>query len=247
MPLSNSLPVDVCFLPANLAPRHLAGRSVVVFDVLRATTSITAALNAGVKSIRIFATSADAADAGPSYSNALLCGEEKCLPPPGFHLGNSPRAFQPTLHMGRELLLSTTNGTRAILAARGASRIYAGALVNAAAVATCLTQDDLPITLLCAGTNGAVALEDILGAGAVIASLRELIAPVLESDSAIVADRLFAASRSDLPATLRLTRGGLNLIEAGLPEDIEFCAQLNVLQTVGAVSADNPPVITLSA
>ncbi len=220
------------------------GRAVVVFDVLRATTTINAALHARVQSIRIYSSTADAAAARHKHPTALLCGEARCLPPPGFDLGNSPGAFQPSLHAGREVLMSTTNGTRAILATAGAARIYAGALVNAASVAECLTLDNRPVTLLCAGTNGAIAMEDVLGAGAVIASLKQLAAVDYESDCAQIAERLFGESRHALPATLRFTRGGLNLIEAGLEEDIDFAAQLNVIKTVGVVSADEPPIVT---
>jgi len=240
MPPVGNLSVNVCFLPRDLEPRDLAGRAVVVFDVLRATTSITAALHAGVKSIRIFPTTTDAAEARSKYPGALLCGEEHCLPPPGFDLGNSPGAFDRSLHAGRDLLMSTTNGTRALLAAAGATRGYAGALVNATAVAKCLAQENLAVTLLCAGTNGVIAMEDILGAGAVIHSLRILTAVRLESDSALIADRVFAASRHDLPAALRLVRGGLNLIEAGLEADIDFAARLDVIETPPVAWASRP-------
>src|SRR6185437_14796876 len=110
--------VDVVLLPRNLVPEQVAGRMVVVFDVLRATTSIAAALAAGVREIRVFdsleGARAAASDVG---EERLLCGEHKCLPPQGFDLGNSPGAFG-TQHRGRVMLLSTTNGTRAIVAAR---------------------------------------------------------------------------------------------------------------------------------
>jgi 2-phosphosulfolactate phosphatase len=247
MPSPTNLPVDVCFLPRDLQPRHRAGRAVVVFDVLRATTSITAALKAGVRSIRIFPTTADANAARDQYPSALLCGEEQCLPPPGFDLGNSPAAFEPSLHTGRDILMSTTNGTRAILSAAGAAHICVGGLVNAAAVAKFLAQKNLPVALLCAGTNGAIAMEDILGAGAIIASLKLLGTVRYESDSVHVADQLFSAAQNNLASILRLTRGGLNLIAAGLEADIDFAARLNTIETVGVVSADSPPIIARHA
>jgi 2-phosphosulfolactate phosphatase len=238
------LPVDVCFLPHDLKAEHLSARAVVVFDVLRATTSMTAAFDAGVRSIRIYPSTAEAAAAGQQSRSSLLCGEERCLPPPGFDLGNSPGAFHRSLHAGRDLLMSTTNGTRAIIAARGAAKIFIGALVNAAAVAQRLARENLPVTLLCAGTNGEVAMEDILGAGAVIALLTELVPMSLESDAAQIAQRLFAASRDQLPSTLQLTRGGHNLIVAGLESDINFAARLSVFGSVGSVSVDVPPIVT---
>src|SRR5688572_26417492 len=115
--------VDVILLPAHLPPLAGADATVVVFDVLRATTSIAAALAAGVSEIHVFGSTALAREAAAAFGrngDVLLCGEEQCLPPAGFDLGNSPGAFTPALHAGRTLFMSTTNGTRAILAAREA-------------------------------------------------------------------------------------------------------------------------------
>src|SRR5687767_9986732 len=95
--------VDVVLLPSELQPGQLAGRAVAVFDVLRATTTMAAALAAGVKEIRIFPDVAAARAAAAAYPGPqpILCGEAKCLPPPGFDLGNSPGAFQQAAHAGR--------------------------------------------------------------------------------------------------------------------------------------------------
>src|ERR1700722_18389779 len=104
-------------LPVMQKAEHLQERTVVVFDVLRATTSMTAALAAGVKEIRCFGDLESAVSAAKaSEDKPLLCGERHAVKPPGFDLGNSPGAFQPDLHRGRTIFMSTTNGTRAILA-----------------------------------------------------------------------------------------------------------------------------------
>src|SRR5581483_9309052 len=124
--------VDVVFVPSLLAPESISARAVVVFDVIRATTTMAAALAAGVKEIRIFDTPAAAKAAARDVGKApLLCGEVDALPPPDFDLGNSPREFNPDKHAGRTLLMSTTNGTRAIVAAKSARALFVGALVNA--------------------------------------------------------------------------------------------------------------------
>ena len=230
--------IEVVLLPQHLQLAHLAGRTVVVFDVLRATTSMAAALEAGVAEIRVFgdldAARAAAREAGPE---ALLCGEQNCLPPPGFHLGNSPGAFTRGLHAGRTLYMSTTNGTRAIVAAREAPVVLTGALVNASAVARAIASrwPKSDVTLLCAGTGGAVAMEDVLGAGAVIDAFSAIGPVALASDVAGMARRVFEAARSDLCAALTDSRGGRSVIDAGLAPDIEFAANLNQLNTVGLV------------
>ena len=102
----------------------------------------------------------------------MLCGERNALRPPDFNLGHSPREFTRDLCPGRVAFMCTTNGTRAILAAIDAAEVLVGALVNAAAVAGALRQVQRDVTLLCAGTEGSVAAEDVLGAGAVIDQLR---------------------------------------------------------------------------
>jgi 2-phosphosulfolactate phosphatase len=238
--------VDVAYLPGELSRLNIAGSTVVVFDVLRATTTMTAALAAGVNDIQIYG-STDAAKAGAASagtrSNILLCGEEQCLPPTGFDLGNSPGAFDAAAHEGRTVCMSTTNGTRAILAARGAGRIFAGAVVNASAVAGAITKVGANVIFLCAGTNGAIAAEDVIGAGAVLHALRPLAKVRPQSDACWMSEDLFVAHRSDLPRALRTARGGQNVIAAGLEADVDFAARLDVLKVVGEVHAGEPPVI----
>lgn len=237
--------VEVVLLPRDLRREHLDGRVVVVFDVLRATTSMAAALAAGVKEIRIFDdldSASRAAAAHVDASTRLLCGEENCLPPAGFDLGNSPGAFSRALHAGRTAYMSTTNGTRAIVAAREAPVLLTGALVNAAAVARAVVArwPGTGVTLLCAGTGGAVAMEDVLGAGAVMDALSETATVTAASDLALMTRRLFRAARDDLREALAESRGGCNVITAGLGADIDFAAGLNSLNTVCFVVGKEP-------
>src|SRR4051812_19939672 len=106
--------VDVVLLPVMLPKDRLGSATVVVFDVLRATTTMAAALSAGVSEIHVFGSTAAARDASRTSRGVLLCGEERCLPPKGFHLGNSPGSFAPASHRDQTVFMSTTNGTRAI-------------------------------------------------------------------------------------------------------------------------------------
>src|SRR5688500_8835332 len=100
--------VEVILLPRDI-PADVSDRSVVVFDVLRATTTMTAALAAGVAEIRVFETLDDAARAAKSFQGPrVLCGEHQCLPPPGFDLGNSPGRFARDRHGGAVAFMCTT-------------------------------------------------------------------------------------------------------------------------------------------
>jgi len=229
--------VDVVLMPSLLRQDQLQGRAVVVFDVLRATTTMSAALEAGVEQILIFPDIESVRRAKAGIPGALSCGEQNCFRPEGFDLGNSPGDLGAP-HAGKILLMSTTNGTKAILAARGAAKVYVAALVNARAVAQRLKQASMPVTLLCAGLKGSLALEDLLGAGSVIESLGKKVE--LESDEAVMAGHLFQTMRDDLPRVLRETAGGQNIIRSGLEKDIDFAARMDVIQSVGEVRQGEP-------
>jgi 2-phosphosulfolactate phosphatase len=240
--------LDVALLPRLLEPHHLAGRTVVVLDVLRATTTMAAALAAGVREIHVFASLQEASRAAAGAdSSRILCGEEKCLPPAGFDLGNSPGAFRRELHGGRTAYMSTTNGTRAIVAAREAATVLTGALVNASTVARAVAAAGADATLLCAGTGGAVAMEDVLGAGAVMASLERLAAVDVQSDTALIARDLYRARGQDLRAALAEALGGRNVKAAGLAEDIDFAARVDALDVVGCVDGKTLTVRKIAA
>jgi 2-phosphosulfolactate phosphatase len=238
--------IDVVLLPQHLRPEHLTGKAVVVFDVLRATTTMTAALAAGVKEIRIFGELDSALAAGRAFLGPhLLCGERSAIKPQGFDLGNSPGGFQRDVHQDLTLFMTTTNGTKAILAAVGAPVVLIGALVNAEAVAAVLATTGLDATLLCSGTEGFICTEDTLGAGAIIDALQSRGVKIsLASDVAWMAHGLFRAERERLHDALFESRGGQNIRRAGLDPDIAFCAALNSLDVVGVVRpGDRPTVI----
>jgi 2-phosphosulfolactate phosphatase len=236
---------EVLILPRDLRIETLPDRSVVAFDVLRATTSMTAALAAGVSEIRVF----DSLDGAMAAANAhgqprLLCGERNTLPPPGFDLGNSPGQFDAKLHAGMTVFMSTTNGTRAIVAARSAKLLLTGALVNASAVARRLVTEGRDVTLLCAGSDGEPSMEDLLGTGAVLTALRKLTNVELTGDLARISSELFTTCRDRLPAVLTETHGGRNIRRVHLDADIAFAARLDVFNVVGRV-LDNPLRVTL--
>jgi 2-phosphosulfolactate phosphatase len=236
--------VEVILLPRDLKPVNLEGRTVVVFDVLRATTSMTAALAAGLREFRIFGDTGSAAAARKNFTGpALLVGEEKAIRPPGFDLGNSPGAFTPELCSGRTGFISTTNGTRAIIAARGAADMYIGALVNASAVARVVADRGLNVTLLCSGTQGQISMEDVLGCGALINALAQHTPIIPDSDMVHIARRLFQSARNDLPTALRESKGGHNVIGVGLEPDIDFAARLDSISVVGRVIGEPPVVV----
>ena len=231
--------IEVLLLPEHLADELLPTKTVVVFDVLRATTSIAAALSVGVVGIRAFADLDQARAAAEAQTpRPLLCGELRALRAPGFDLGNSPRQFTPQ-HAGREMILATTNGTKALDAARGAAALFTAALVNATPTAAAAAATGRDIILLCSGTGGSISMEDLIGAGAVCDALLRLGQYDMPFDTPHIAQRLFSGCKDNLPAALRETLAARHIIAADLTADIDYAARLDVLDVVCAVDGRN--------
>ena len=228
-------------LPVLLRPEDLIDRTVVVFDVLRATTTIAAALTSRAKEIWAFDSldAARAAAAGVKVPH-LTVGEKDAVRPADFDFGNSPGDFTPETCGGRTIVMATTNGTRAMIAARSAADLFAGALVNATATARAIAAIDRPITLLCSGTQGNISTEDLLGCGAVLAGIE---GAEVDNDSAQIAKELWARCQANLYGTLYETFGGHHIRRAGLTPDISFAASVDRFDTVCQVHDRNGQLI----
>lgn len=216
---------------AEFHPERHRAWTVAVVDCLRATTSIVAALAAGATGVLPVAEEAEAR-AWAAQHGAILAGERECLPPPGFALGNSPTAFTPRLVRGREVVLWTTNGSRALARARqAAGPLLAFSLVNVGAVAAHLRQAATALAVVCAGTEGEFALEDAFAAGALIDQLGPN-APYALDERAQAARLLFLGGRASVESLLATTRAAARLRAAGLASDIAYAARLDVLDIV---------------
>lgn len=242
--------VFVHLLPSLIPPGALRGSAAVVIDVLRATTVMVHALASGCEAVvpcgEIDEARAVAASLPPG--TALLGGERGGLPIPGFDLGNSPGDFTPEACRGKILVMTTTNGTRAILASRAAERVLIGAFVNHAAVLEALRQERRPLHIVCAGTDGEISFEDTLCAGLIV---EDLLAPAREraNDPAEIAARLadsvfaqLAPGGMPLAELLRWGRGGRNVEEVGLGPDIDASAQLDRFAIVPELVRDEAPL-----
>ena len=233
--------LNVHLLPDLVAPSALAGRTVVVIDVLRATTTICHALAAGaaavVPCLEIDEARAKAAELG--RANVVLGGERRGLKIEGFDLGNAPTEYTSASVGGRTVVFTTTNGTRAMRHAGQAAEILIGSFANLGAVVETLASSD-EIDLVCAGTGGAITAEDALFAGAVVERLTETAIggtrkPRELNDQARLARdawRTLEASSSSLAAALRECQGGRNLIAEGFDADIDTAAKIDTFDFV---------------
>lgn len=217
------------------------GTVCVVFDVLRATSSIVTALAAGAAGIRPVADVAEALAARRQDAAVLLAGERDGERIPAalaggveFDLGNSPREFTPERVRARRLVMTTTNGTRALRACAGADCVLAGAFLNLSAVVRAVRQlAPARLQLVCSGTQEGAALEDALAAGAVVDALAAGRAPAVLGDGALLAWSVHRALGGDLPAALERSRNGRCLLaRPALREDVAFCARRDVYDVV---------------
>jgi len=249
--------LKVHFLPLLTSPEELAGGAVVVIDVLRATTTIIHAVAAGAREVIPCLEIDEARRAAANHppGEALLGGERGGLKIEGFDLGNSPEEYNRATVGGKTVVLTTTNGTRAMMLCRQSKRVLIGAFVNASAVARELMQEER-VHLLCAGTEGEITREDVLFAGRVADQLLRLAAASEpeQNDPCRIARECYltvvsavcsnAESAADAPAQetavlsqeLRHSKGGRNLIGVGLEHDIGIAAQVDRLAIVPELS-----------
>jgi 2-phosphosulfolactate phosphatase len=211
--------IDVAFTGAQVRPASTA----VVIDVLRATSTITMALASGYERVLVAGGIDHAREL--RADGRVLAGEVECERPPGFDLGNSPADAMK--RRGRELILATTNGAPAIIAAAAScDEVLAACLLNLDAVVATLAEGPLDVLIVCAGTNGAITLEDVYCAGRISAGLEGD-----RTDAARIAEVLAASFARPLDA-LDASAGSVGLYAAGLASDIEFCAQESITQTL---------------
>lgn len=206
----------------------------VVIDALRATSTIVEALAAGYE--RVLCVDRVERAAGLRGPGRVLAGERHCRPPAGFDQGNSPREAR--RRRGRELVLATTNGAPTIVkAASRASQVLIASLLNLDAVADTLLElspASLEVQIVCSGSEGAIALEDVYVAGRLSAVL-----PGPRGDGARVAEAV-ARGAGDPLSAFEASLGACKLRAAGLAEDIADCARESVLDIVPCAAGAGP-------
>ena len=210
-------------------PADLAGKQTVVIDTFRATTTMTTALqNGAVRTVTVMHVQ-DAFDLQKQDAARLLGGERSTKKIEGFDFGNSPLEYTPQAVQGREVIMSTTNGTKAVAAATQSDVILLGCFANVSAVANYLAQQSKDIVLLCAGTVGRLSMEDFLTAGAIIDALAGKFALC---DTSIAARDLYRLHKNDLNGVLCHTKHYNTMLQNGLKDDIDFCMRVNTCDTV---------------
>lgn len=202
----------------------------VVVDVLRMTTTATVLAELGLARLEVIAD-VERARTRARTRGALLLGERDARPLPGFDGGNSPLEFTGVAVLGRSAVLCTTNGSATVEACADAAHVLLGSLRNAGAVARrALALAQGRIRVVCAGTEGAVSLDDVVAAGHIVAALAELAPDAVLTDTALLAR--VAARGEEVGALLASSRHGRNLARAGFGDDVAEAARIDVTERV---------------
>jgi len=210
------------------------GAHVAVVDVLRASTTIAVALANGAAGVIPVAEPEDAIALGNRLGRdrVLFGGERDSLRIEGFELDNSPASFTASAIAGKTIVLTTTNGTRALRAVAGAASVRTAALVNRTAAADALAHEAGDVVIVCAGEAHGFALEDALGAGALVDTLLTLIGDVELSDGARAAALLYRAVANRLADAVASADHAQSLAQKGFAGDVTRCAALDTLSVV---------------
>ncbi|GCE27026.1 hypothetical protein KDA_25100 [Dictyobacter alpinus] len=221
---------------------HAAGPAIedvyIVIDLIRATTAITTIFERGA--LRILATNTveQARKAAQLVPGRLLCGERNAQPLPGFDYGNSPAQFSRADLSKRELILTTTNGTRAFYACPPQSICLAGCFYNAHAVTAyalaCAQRQQSNIAIVCAAENGYFALDDTVCAGYLAQEIQHQRPDIICHESVTAASSLYQLYPP--PQLAKYCHSIQQVINSGLGEDINFCLQQNVSSTIARVT-----------
>jgi 2-phosphosulfolactate phosphatase len=249
MPAS-STNLEVLFTPADFAAlrQHDLSRTVcVVLDVLRATSTIVNALGNGAAALIPVEEISEALALRQRRPKVLLAGEREGVRIGAeltggrpFDLGNSPREFTAEKVRDRTIVMTTTNGTRAMRACANAKAVLIGSFLNLGATAAWLkSHSPAHLLLVCSGTFEQAAYEDVLCAGALCELAWDLYAKGAVSDSAVMSRQLFQLQQPDLLAAFSQSRNGRRLLSRSeLRDDVSFCAAVDSVPLVAQLNKD---------
>ncbi len=262
-PAPVTLTVAHCLDEIDHDPTRRAHTAYIVVDVIRATTTLAVMFERGVRRVFVARDVEMARRVRPSLPHTIIAGEVNAVPPPDFDHGNSPAEWGALDMTGREVLFSTTNGARALHAAMGGGPVFAGSLRNASAVcadalaAACrlaTRQQRGGVAIVCSGLEGQPAPDDSLCAGWLIKTLQRLAeqagVPTAPGAGAQQALDLLATQRAAyvgadddttawLAEALAVTPAARSVVEAGLGDDIAWCADVDASTAVPQVAGED--------
>jgi 2-phosphosulfolactate phosphatase len=221
--------IDLAFTPLEMEKKDLTGKSVVVIDSLRATSTMVTAFENGCSGFIPVASIEEARDLAAALNDpkVLLGGERGARALEGFQVGNSPRDYSPEKVRGKTVIMTTTNGTRALVAARKAEEVFIGSFLNLSAVCRRLKESGREVMIACSGEKNLFCLEDFVCGGAIIACLEKGEDCLAMTDASRAAKILYEHFSGDICAMLEGSEWGQYLDGIGLGEDVRICARID--------------------
>ncbi|HKN58069.1 MAG TPA: 2-phosphosulfolactate phosphatase [Gemmatimonadaceae bacterium] len=224
--------LDVFFTPHQAKPADTAARLVVIVDVLRASTTVATALGNGAKTVMPLEGADEVIFRSKEFarSQIILAGEQKMHPITGFDLGNSPQDFTKKAVEGKTILITTTNGTRALLGVQGARDIVIASYVNFTAVLAMMkvaASSNTDIAIICAGEEGSFTLEDAACAGRYVRAIPRRTDSVQVNDAAAASVLIEKKYGDNIEKVFKESSHGQALAEAGFGDDLAAAAEVD--------------------
>lgn len=229
--------IEVFATHQEVKPQQLHGKTVVVIDVLRATSVICTALANGAKKVKTTDTIEDALQQKKSNPELILGGERQAQIIPGFDLGNSPLEYKRGIIQHKTILLSSTNGTQAVQKALGSKHLLAASFLNIEQVVYFLLEAKENVSLLCSGTNGQFSMDDALCAGLIVYEIQQKTSASINDLGQLVS----LPFKSDTVSLKDMLKNAyhLNYLQSiGYQNDIDFCLTKNSLKVLPVWEGD---------
>ncbi|WP_129715997.1 2-phosphosulfolactate phosphatase [Pedobacter sp. SYP-B3415] len=227
--------IEVCLTPALLHLYNIERHIVVVIDILRATSSITYGIENGAEAI-IPVSQVEECLAYKDHGY-LLAAERNGEVVEGYDFGNSPFSYTAEKVSGKTVVLTTTNGTKALhLANKDENIVVIGSFLNLTSLCIWLEAQNRDVLLLCAGWKDQFNLEDTLFAGAVVNRLRKGFSQF--DDAGVAAEDLFLLAKDDLRAYLHKSSHSHRLAELNIEDDVQFCLQTDVCTAIPVLNGN---------
>lgn len=223
---------DLYLTPVQAAKLQSEDRAIVVIDVLRATTSICAALEAGAKAVIPVDEPGEAGEIWTKIGqeNAVLAGERNGVKIENFNLGNSPAEFTNVTVGGKFVVLTTTNGTQVFTKTAKGAAVMACALVNVSVVAQKVATLDCDVTIICSGRDGNFSIEDTLCGGMLLHLLSAVHKRELAlNDAAQLALLLYRSNKTAIRQTIRQGEHGRFLESIGFDGDVDLASNIDAI------------------
>lgn len=235
MSLSKSVSIEVCLSPDLLHLYEVAGKTVVVADILRATSCMVTAFGNGAASIRPFGDLEDCKKA--AVQGYETSGERNGVKVEGFDRGNSPFEYLGADIRGKKIAFTTTNGTQAIEKSKAAKHLVIGAFLNLSEIASEVIRLNKDLLVVCAGWKGRFNLEDTLFAGALAKKIKEHFS--CSDDATLAAISLYEEARQDMVGFLNRSSHVQRLNRLNVHDDMAFCVQEDAYPVVPFLKGDH--------